>query len=78
MTDQFDYFGDNWLEFSDQSINGKKVNEARKDFQSLIGNYNLAGKSFWIWLRAGIEFADSNRDGASTVVAIETKSATKR
>jgi len=70
MTDQFD-FGDNWLEFSVRVLTEKKVNEARKDFQSLIGNYNLAGKSFLdIGFGQGLSLLIATEMGASLLVAI--------
>ena len=43
---QFD-FGENWINFSQKSLNAEKIQQAKEDFERLFLNIELQKKNFY-------------------------------
>lgn len=64
---QFD-FGKNWKDFSEKALSPEKVQQAKKDFQSLITGINIKDKTFLdIGFGQGLALLISTEMGARTV-----------
>jgi 2-polyprenyl-3-methyl-5-hydroxy-6-metoxy-1,4-benzoquinol methylase len=64
---QFD-FGQNWLEFSERALTRERIEQARVDFQQLLGSLDLKSRSFLdIGFGQGLSLLTATNMGAKSV-----------